>query len=402
MGKLTAVVALMAISSLAVCFVLIGAVSVELSEKLGIDNSQVGSLVSALFTTSMIVQLFVGLLVDKLGHKAVAIVGFLITSAAIFLLAGARDFNLAFYACTFLGVGGMCVVTVGNTLLPIVLFGGRDPARASNLGNGFFGIAFLATSWTLGYLVHTLKVSLGAALSFVALVVLVCGVFAAVATYPKVSVGYSFRQALQLLAEAPVWLAAAALVCYIAMENAMTTWVKSTVTEVLGGVNAPGAVTTGGIVLGLFGLAIAAGRFVTSAFKNLTQIGSKLVAGLSGLAIITILVFSFSSIPALVVCAILVTGLIYAPMFPTIVGVTFSKYEPRFYGSVFGIIFAVGMLGPMIVPKTIGKLSLTYGVQKSMALSTIIAVFLIVLVFLMGKSRPGQQKPGNTSRPSNA
>ncbi|HVN80957.1 MAG TPA: hypothetical protein VMW38_18350, partial [Terriglobia bacterium] len=84
------------------------------------------------------------------------------------------------------------------------------------------------------------------------------------------------------------------------------------------------------------------------------------------------------------------------------VGVTFSKYEPRFYGSVFGIIFAVGMLGPMIVPKTIGKLSLTYGVQKSMALSTIIAVFLIVLVFLMGKSRPGQQKPGNTSRPSNA
>lgn len=402
MGKMTAVVALMAISSLAVCFVLIGAVSVELSEKLGIDNSQVGSLVSALFTTSMIVQLFVGLLVDKLGHKAVAIVGFLITSAAIFLLAGARDFNLAFYACTFLGVGGMCVCTVGNTLLPIVLFGGKDPARASNLGNGFFGVAFLATSWTLGYLIHTLKISLGTALSLVALAVLVCGVFAAIATYPKVSIGYSFRLALQLLVEAPVWLAAAALVCYIAMENAMTTWAKSVVTEVLGGTNMHGAITAGGIVLGLFGLAIAAGRFVTSAFRNLTQVGAKLVAGLSSLAIVTILVLSFSSVPALVIGAILVTGLVYAPMFPTIVGVTFSKYEPKFYGSIFGIIFAIGMLGPMIVPKTIGKLSMTYGVQKSMAISTAIAALLIVFVVLMGKSKPRQEKPGEAGLPPNA
>jgi fucose permease len=113
-------------------------------------------------------------------------------------------------------------------------------------------------------------------------------------------------------------------------------------------------------------------------------------------------VLSFSSTPALVIGAILVTGLIYAPMFPTIVGVTFSKYEPKFYGSIFGIIFAIGMLGPMIVPKTIGKLSMTYGVQKSMAISTAIAALLIVLVLLMGKSKPGQERPGQASRPSNA
>jgi len=92
--------------------------------------------------------------------------------------------------------------------------------------------------------------------------------------------------------------------------------------------------------------------------------------------------------------------LIYAPMFPTIVGVTFSRYEPRFYGSIFGMIFAVGMLGPMIVPKTIGKLSMTYGVQKSMALSTVIAVLLIVLVLLMGKSKPSQEEPVYTNQRS--
>ena len=393
MGKMTAVIALLAVFTLAVCFVLIGAVSVELSEKLGIDNSQVGTLVSALFTTSMVVQLFVGLLVDKFGHKVIAIVGFFITSVSIFLLAGAPDFNVALYACTFLGIGAMCLCTVGNTLLPIVLFGGNDPARASNLGNGFFGLGFLATSGTLGYLTHTLKVSLGTALSMVAGVILLFGLLAAAASYPRVSIGYSFRLALRMLIEAPVWLAAIALVCYIAMENAMTTWTKPLVTEVLGGSTIPGAVTTGGLVLGLFGIAIAAGRFLTSAFRNLTRVGAKLVAGLSGLAIVAILLLSFSSTPALVIGAILVVGLAYAPMFPTIVGVTFSKYEPKFYGSIFGIIFAIGLLGPMIVPKTIGKLSMTYGVQRSMAVSTFIAALLIVLVLLMGRSKRNQEKP---------
>ncbi len=391
MGRLTAIVALMAVFSLAICFVLIGAVSVELSEKLGIDNSQVGSLVSALFTTSMIVQLFVGLLVDRFGHKTMAVFGFLVTSGSIFLLAAAPTFNVALYASSLLGVGAMCVCTVGNTLIPIVLFGGKEPARASNLGNGFFGLAFLVTSGALGYLVHTLRMSLGSALSAVAVFVLLLGVLALVAGYPKVSTGYSFATALKLLAEPPVLLAAAALVCYIAMENAMNTWTKPLVTEVLGGNVNPNAVTTGGLILGLFGLAIAVGRFLTSMVKNLTELGAKLVAGLSGVAILAILVLSYSSSPVVVIGATLLIGLIFAPMFPTIVGVTFAKYEPKFYGSIFGIIFAIGMLGPMIVPKTIGKLSMSYGIQKSMVIAAVISALLIVLSLLMGKSRRRQQ-----------
>jgi len=391
MGRLTAIVALMAVFSLAICFVLIGAVSVELSEKLGIDNSQVGSLVSALFTTSMIVQLFVGLLVDRFGHKAMAVFGFLVTSGSIFLLAAAPTFNVALYASSLLGVGAMCVCTVGNTLIPIVLFGGKEPARASNLGNGFFGLAFLVTSGALGYLVHTLRMSLGSALSAVAVFVLLLGVLALVAGYPKVSTGYSVATALKLLAEPPVLLAAAALVCYIAMENAMNTWTKPLVTEVLGGNANPNAVTTGGLILGLFGLAIAVGRFLTSMVKNLTELGARLVAGLSGVAILAILVLSYSSSPVLVIGATLFIGLIFAPMFPTIVGVTFAKYEPKFYGSIFGIIFAIGLLGPMIVPKTIGKLSMSYGIQKSMVIAAVISALLIVLSLLMGKSRRRQQ-----------
>ena len=38
-----------------------------------------------------------------------------------------------------LGVGAMSLNTVGNTLIPVVLFEGKDPARASNLGNAIPG-----------------------------------------------------------------------------------------------------------------------------------------------------------------------------------------------------------------------------------------------------------------------
>ena len=101
-----------------------------------------GSLASALFLTSLVVQLFIGVLVDKWGHKPLAIIGFAATSTAIFLLAFAARLNAALLACSLLGIGAMCANTVGNTLIPIVLFEGKEPARASNFGNGFVGLAF--------------------------------------------------------------------------------------------------------------------------------------------------------------------------------------------------------------------------------------------------------------------
>ncbi len=173
MRSLAGIVALIAVFTLAIGFILIGSISEEIKARLGIDNSAVGSLAMALFLTSLAVQLFVGLLVDKLGHKIMAIVGFLATSAAIFLLAAATNLNAALTACSLLGVGAMCVNTVGNTLLPIVLFEGKEPARASNFGNGFVGLAFVLTPLALSALIRDLGFGYTAALSTVAGLVLV-------------------------------------------------------------------------------------------------------------------------------------------------------------------------------------------------------------------------------------
>jgi fucose permease len=76
-------------------------------------------------------------------------------------------------------------------------------------------------------------------------------------------------------------------------------------------------------------------------------------------------------------------------MFPTIVGVTFAQYEPGEYGSIFGIIFAIGLLGPTMVPKLIGSLSVTLSVQKSLLIAAAIAALLCAFSILMGRARRG-------------
>jgi len=187
MKNLTALIALLAVFTLAICFILIGSISEEIKVALHINNSQVGSLASALFLTSLAVQLFIGVMVDKLGHRVLAIAGFFVTSGAIFLLAFAGSFSMAMAACALLGVGAMCVNTVGNTLIPIVLFGGKDPARASNFGNGFVGLAFVLTPLVLGYLMQNAHVSYSAALSSIAVVVFLFGLLALAPRYPEVS-----------------------------------------------------------------------------------------------------------------------------------------------------------------------------------------------------------------------
>jgi fucose permease len=382
-GWQTSLVALMAVFSLGISFIIIGAISEELKTALGVTNAEIGNLVLALFLTSVIVQLIVGPLVDKFGYRPVAIVGFLVASLGMFLIGLATSLGTAFIACALLGAGAMCLNTVGNTLVPVVLFDGKDPARASNFGNAFFG---------LGYVVTPLLFSLlaGSALGYKTGVYLLGGVFlvflivALSSTYPRVSTGYQFSLALKMLRTRAVLMAALALFCYISLEISMATWSKPYMTELFGGAGNPGAVARAGLILSLFGAAMMVGRFLTSTVKNLTQIGVRLIAAMALVAMAAILVMVLTQVPAVAIIAVVLTGLVFAPIFPTIVGVTFAKFEPAFYGSIFGIIFAVGLLGGTFVPQIVGSLSVGATIQQSLLIVFAMAAALFVISLFLG------------------
>jgi fucose permease len=374
----TSIVALMSVFGLGICFVIVGAISVEYQKALNFTN--IGNLTLALFLTSSIVQLIIGPLVDKFGYKPVAIGGFLVAAASMVALEAAPSVEMAILGCILLGIGAMCLNTVGNTLIPVVLFGGKDPARASNFGNAFFGLGLVVTPLLFSFVDWKVVLFILAGLFLVGLLLAFATVF------PQVSTGYQFSMALKVLGKPAVIVGTVALFCYISLESSMSTWSKPYMTEMLGGANNASAVQQAGFVLSLFGVAMMVGRFATSAIKNLTTIGVRLIAGAAVVSALAILAMITTGSATVALVAVMLTGLVFAPIFPTIIGVTFAKFAPSLYGSIFGIMFSVGLLGATFVPKIIGNLSAGATIQGSLTivLAMAIALFVVSLFLNVG------------------
>ena len=126
-------------------------------------------------------------------------------------------------------------------------------------------------------------------------------------------------------------------------------------------------------------------RNMASTMKNLTAMGAKVITVVSFVSVIAIVIMILTKSPLLALVAIVLTGLVFAPIFPTIVGVTFAKFEPALYGSIFGIIFAVGLLGATFVPKFIGNMSVGRSVQGSLPIAAVMAGLLFVISLFIGR-----------------
>ncbi len=385
MRKMTAIVALTAVFTLAMCFIILGSLSVELMSALRINAAQFGTLVMGLFLTCCIVQLFIGPFIDKVGYKPVAILGFSVTCFSSFLLAFATSYPVALLSCVLLGVGAMCLNTVGNTIIPIVLFRGKDPARAGNFGNGFFGLGYVLTPLLIVFVMKTLNLGYSIALITIGGLSFVFLVLAAITTFPRVPTGFKLSMAFRILLKPAVLVAALALFCYISLEISMGTWIKKLMEELFGGNLKIDSVMNAGLVLSLFGVAMMVGRFLGAAVKNLTVMGTKVITLCSVLSLLAILLMIVARRPALGVAAVVLAGLAFAPVFPTIVGVTFAKFDSSFYGSIFGIIFAIGLLGGTFVPKFIGNLSVGSSIQQSLPIAAGMAGILLVVSLFIGR-----------------
>lgn len=384
--KKAAIVALMAVFTLAICFIILGSISVELMASLNISSGQFGTLVFGFFLTSCIVQLFVGPMVDNVGFKPVAIFGFIVTSLSLLLLALSTTYTLAFIACVLLGFGAMSLNTVGNTLIPVVLFEGKDPARASNFGNGFFGLGYILTPLLVVFMLNYLNLSYNSALIVISILLIIFLVVTFLATFPKVSIGFKFNTAFKVLFKPAVLIAAIALFCYMSLEISMGTWIRSLMNELYAGSATVGSSAKTGVVLSLFGVAIMTGRFLSASIKNLTAMGSKLIVIMSILSLLVIGLMIIANSPALGIIAVILVGFAFAPIFPTIVGVTFGKFDPSMYGSIFGIMFSVGLLGATFIPNIIGNLSEGATVQQSLFIAAIMAAILVIISLFIGRA----------------
>ena len=93
-NKIIIVVALASVFFMAGCFVALGASSISIMKKLGLDRSNWGTIVGVFLYSAMFVQFFIGAVTDKIGHKPTALVGFSFAGLAWFLIAIATSYPM--------------------------------------------------------------------------------------------------------------------------------------------------------------------------------------------------------------------------------------------------------------------------------------------------------------------
>ena len=373
------VVALLSVFGLGICFSVIGALKLELVKQLKINDAQFGKLISALMFTSIFVVLVFGVLVDMFGYRPIAIAGFLLGALAVFMLISARSYGLAILSCILLGIGAMCL-NLGNTLIPMVLFAG-NPSAASNFGNAFFGIGAFITPFLVGLLLSRLGYKTTGLL--ITLILLAPIVIAPLANYPEVqktglTLGQALAGAFSLLSNPTVIVAALALFCYVGLEVSMGGWISTYASNQ--GFNARGA----SMILSSFWIGLMTARLIASALITTANgiVALPLLAIAAMILMALMITTNSKSVAAVLVIA---AGLCFGPIFPTIVGTTFSKLEPSLYGSAFGIIFAVGLLGGSTLPAAIGIYSRGKPIKKSFPIAVAAAFILWGLAILLGR-----------------
>lgn len=380
------VVAPLCVMGLGLCFSLWGAISVKLMPRLGIDKGQFGTLISLFMGSCLLLSLVMGVVLDSVGYMPVAAFGFALTSCCLFLLAHARTFPVVLGACVLLSAGAMALNTAGNTLATLVFFDGKNPAAASNLTNVFFGAGILLTPLTVSFLFR--KTTYERTLSVLAIVVLLPVALAVVATYPRGNAAFAFSDAMGLLREPGVWVGGLVLFCCFSLDTTLKSWLPSFGKEVLGRAHPDrdmGAVDASALrLLVWFAAGMMLSRFLASNIPFITERGVWFVSVAGVASGVVILAMIRTASPILVIILAAMAGFIFGLSFPTTLGVTFAKFPKEVRGSVFGIIFAIGLLGSVIMPKAIGNLARGSTVQKSLKLLLPLCVLQVILAIVLG------------------
>jgi len=377
-------VAMLCVFGLGSCFALLGSISVKLMPRLGIDQGKFGALVSAFMLSCLTASMIVGIIIDLVGYKPVAVAGFLIAGLCTFSIAHARSYVAVLISCVVFGFGAISLNTAGNTLLPAVLFQGKNHAAALNLGNVCFGLGVLLTPLIVSFLFQ--KISYEKAVSVVALMLLAPFLVAMRATYPASEPGFVVTDAFALLAEPAVVIAALMMFCYISLESSFCNWLPVFGKEVIGRAQADAGTAavdaSAQRLLSLFAVAMMAGRLGASQIPGITAYGYRYIAAASLVATATLVLMSVAKSAGQARVAAILGGLALAPIFPTIAGVTLAHFSAKVGGSIIGIIFLMGFVGASIAPRVIGSLAKGSSVQRGLRLLVPLAALLVVLALV--------------------
>jgi fucose permease len=327
-------------------------------ERLGITLVQQGDIFLALFFGIFLSTIVVGPMIDSFGNKAVLTVSAALVAIALVLFAAARSPVAGMVAAAILGFGGGGLNTSANALVADLYPENRGP-MLNVLGTFFgFGALFvpLLAAIITGFFTITQLLMTAAALAAL------CTIFYVVLPFPppRGAIGFSLLASIKAVRIPGVLLFGLLLFCQSGNEAAIGGW-TSTYAGSLGA--APSTATW---ILAGYWAALMTGRIASAKLlAHMTKERLVLASGIGSIAGSAVMVASTST--AMLAIGAALIGLSFAAIYPTMLAIAADRYE-RQAGTIFGLLFAMGLIGGMLFPWLIGHLSQAFSVRAAMIL----------------------------------
>ncbi|MGA9975209.1 MAG: MFS transporter [Candidatus Sulfotelmatobacter sp.] len=328
----------------------------EMRQRLQIDLSQQGNVFLLLYLGILLATLLAGPVIDSMGNKLILVTSAALVASGMAGFAYAHSFGGAAISAVLLGLGGGGLNTSTNALVSDLY--GEDRGPMLNVLGIFYGIGALGIPLLAAVIAGNFPI---------AQQLLICAGLAGASAllflgvqFPEASGNRSFswREALQVARFPGLLVLGFLLFCESGNEASIGGWSSTYVAET--GLGA----RTATLILAGYWAALMVGRLLVA--RMLKFVGKRqlvLGSGLGALAGAAILLTS--RLEGMLVAGVLLLGFSYAGVFPTALAVAGDSYR-KMTGTVFGLLFAIALVGGMSFPWAVGQISQRFGVRYGM------------------------------------
>ncbi|MFZ1166963.1 MAG: MFS transporter [Candidatus Sulfotelmatobacter sp.] len=328
----------------------------EMRQRLQIDLSQQGNVFLLLYLGILLATLLAGPVIDSMGNKLILVTSAALVASGMAGFAYAHSFGGAAIPAVLLGLGGGGLNTSTNALVSDLY--GEDRGPMLNVLGIFYGIGALGIPLLAAVIAGNFPI---------AQQLLICAGLAGASAllflgvqFPEASGNRSFswREALQVAQFPGLLVLGFLLFCESGNEASIGGWSSTYVAET--GLGA----RTATLILAGYWAALMVGRLLVA--RMLKFVGKRqlvLGSGLGALAGAAILLTS--RLEGMLVAGVLLLGFSYAGVFPTALAIAGDSYR-KMTGTVFGLLFAIALVGGMSFPWAVGQISQRFGVRYGM------------------------------------
>ncbi len=350
----------------------------EMRARLGVsDLIRQGNLQTMLLFGVFLATVAAGPLIDRFGNQIVLAASAALAALALAGFAFLRGYTMANFFGFALGIGGGGLNMATNVLVSQAFE--EDRGAKLNLLAVFFGVGalfFPAAAALVGPRYMSAVILAGA------VVAAACTASYLALPFPAAqeASGFSLREASNVVRYPALLLFAFLLFFESGNEAALIGWTSTWARSM------PVDTRTATLVLALFQAMMMLGRIGASRLVRVIS-EERLVLGSAVGALASALIIVSAPSVTMLALGIALAGLTFASIYPTMLAMAGDRYR-SFAGTVFGLLFAVGLIGGMLFPWAIGHLSQSSGIRAGMAAPVFGATMICVLFLLIRSKQP--------------